>query len=158
MLFIDTCIWTDLPELLIDIYIMLTTCIWIHSWELLIDTLFWFKFYPFWFQLYLDKSSMVTDNIEWLWPFLELNKNPNPHPTPTQRQTFSQLNHVWSSSNFQDIFFIIIQHDPWCQRWPHPSSLQSGTLNVLQASILCFLSLIMSDLDQTFRIGPLIMS
>ena len=40
-------------------------------------------------------------------------------------------------------------------RWPHPVSLQPGTLNVLQAPNLCIFSQIMSDLDQTFRIGPL---
>ncbi len=50
---------------------------------------------------------------------------------------------------------IIYQHDIWCQRWPHPSSLQSGTLNVLQAPNLFFLSQIMTNLDQTFRICPL---
>ncbi len=38
---------------------------------------------------------------------------------------------------------------------PHPLSLQSGTFNVLQAPNLAFLNQIMSDLDQTFRIGPL---
>ena len=42
------------------------------------------------------------------------------------------LNHVRSSSNFQDIFLIIYWHDSWFQRWPHYPSLQSGTLNVLQ--------------------------
>ena len=35
------------------------------------------------------------------------------------------------------------------------SNLQSGTLNVIQAPNLCFLSQIISDLDQTFRIDPL---
>ena len=39
--------------------------------------------------------------------------------------------------------------------WPHPPSLQSGTFNVLQAPNFYFLIQIMSDLDQTFRIGPL---
>ena len=38
---------------------------------------------------------------------------------------------------------------------PRPPSLQSGTLDVLQAPNLGFLSQIMSNLDQTFRIGPL---
>merc|ERR1712082_216697 len=38
---------------------------------------------------------------------------------------------------------------------PHPPSLQSGTLNILQAPNLCNLSKIMFDLDQTFRMGPL---
>ena len=39
--------------------------------------------------------------------------------------------------------------------WQHPPSLQSGTLNILQAPNFDFLSQIMSDIDQTFRIGPL---
>ena len=83
-------------------------------------------------------------------------KKTRPNPTPTQpqpdrRQTFSQLKHIQSSSNFQDIF----QHDLQCQRLPHPSSLQSGTFNILQAPNLYFLSQIMSDLDETFRICPL---
>ena len=75
---------------------------------------------------------------------------PNPPtPTPPDRgQTFSQPNHARSSPNFQDIFPILYQHDLWCQRWPHPPSLQSGTLNVLQAPNLCFLSQIMLDFHQ----------
>ena len=36
-----------------------------------------------------------------------------------------------STLNFQDIFLIIYWHDLWCQRWPHPPSLKSGTLSVL---------------------------
>ena len=39
--------------------------------------------------------------------------------------------------------------------WPYPPILQSGTINILQAPNLGFLSQIMSDLDQTFRIGTL---
>ena len=56
-------------------------------------------------------------------------KQPNPHPWGLN---FSQLNHVRSSSKFQDIFHIIYQHDIWYQRWPPHLSLQSGTLNLLQ--------------------------
>ena len=40
-------------------------------------------------------------------------------------------------------------------RWPHPSSPQSGTLNVLEVLNLGFLSQIRSNNDETFRIGPL---
>ena len=75
--------------------------------------------------------------------------NPDLTPDPTRVQTFSQPNHVWSWSNFQDIFLTIYQHDLWCQIWPHPPSLQSGTPNVLQA----FLGQIMYDLDKTFGIS-----
>ena len=39
------------------------------------------------------------------------------------------INHVVYSSNFQDIFLIIF----WHQRWPYSSSLQSGTINIIQA-------------------------
>ena len=56
-------------------------------------------------------------------------RNPQCPPSPKFRP---DLNHVGSSSNFQDIFLIIYWHDLWCQRWPHPPSLQSGTLNILQ--------------------------
>ena len=66
----------------------------------------------------------------------------------------SQPNHVGSSPNVQDIFPINYQHDLWCQRLSHPPSLQSGTLNVLQAPNLGFIRQIMSNIDQTFRIGP----
>ena len=76
------------------------------------------------------------------------------HP-PSPQLILSQPNHVWSWSNAQDWLLTNYQPDLWCERWPHPSSLQSGTLNVLQVPNLCFLSQIMSDLDQTFRRGPL---
>jgi hypothetical protein len=33
------------------------------------------------------------------------------HPSPTQGITFLCLNHLWSSSNFQDIFPIIYWHE-----------------------------------------------
>ena len=46
-------------------------------------------------------------------------------------------------------------HNLRCQRWPHPSRLQLGTINVLQVPILSFLSQIMYDLDKTFRISPI---
>ena len=74
--------------------------------------------------------------------------NPNPTLTPTRGITFSQLKHVRSLSNFQDIFLIIYQPDLWCQIWPHSSRLQSGTFIILQVQNLYFLSQIMSDLDQ----------
>jgi hypothetical protein len=44
----------------------------------------------------------------------------------------SQPNHVGSSSNFQDIFHIIYQHDLWSKDDHDPPSLQSGTINILQ--------------------------
>ena len=58
----------------------------------------------------------------------------NPQRLPSSKWSQS-ANYDRSSSNFQDIFLIIHQHDPWCQRWPHPSILQSGTINILQATI-----------------------
>ena len=42
------------------------------------------------------------------------------------------LKQLWSSSNIDNIFPIIYWHNLWSQRGPHPSSLQSGTLKVLQ--------------------------
>ena len=54
--------------------------------------------------------------------------------TPTCEITFQCLNLVWSWSNFQDHFIIINQDAIWCQTWPHPSSLRSGTQNILQVS------------------------
>ncbi len=79
----------------------------------------------------------------------------NHHYPPSPLLILSQSNHVWSWSNFQDMPFSNYQPDLRCQGWPHPSSLQSGTLNILQAPILWFLSQIMSDLDKMFKIGPL---
>ena len=69
--------------------------------------------------------------VDRLKPILKLRKNPT-----TRGQTFSQLNHVRSSSNFQDFFQIIYQHNLWHHRWHQPSSLQSGTFNFLQCPIL----------------------
>ena len=79
----------------------------------------------------------------------------NPQRPPSPQLMLPQPNHVGFPPNFQDIFKIIFQDDPWCQRWSHPPSLQSGTFNVLQAPNLGFISQIMFDLGQTFRIGPL---
>jgi hypothetical protein len=74
---------------------------------------------------------------------------PNPTQPKPQPQviTFSPLNHVKSSLNFQDIFHIIYQHDI--------ISLQSGSLNILQVPNFSFLRQIMSDIDQTFRISSI---
>ncbi len=79
----------------------------------------------------------------------------NPQHPPSPWLMLSQPNHVRSWSNFQDRPLSNYQPDLWCQRWPHPSILQSGTFNILQAPNLYFLSKIMSDLDQIFRKGPL---
>ncbi len=79
----------------------------------------------------------------------------NPQRPPSPQLMLSRPNHVWSWSNFQDIFLIIYQHDLWCQRWPHPPSHQSGTPNVIQAPNFGFLSQIRSNLDQNSRKGPL---
>ena len=79
----------------------------------------------------------------------------NPQRPPSPQLMLFQPNYVRSSSKFQDRPLSNYQPDIWCQRWPHPSSLQSGTLNILQAPILGFLSQIMTNLDQTFRICPL---
>ncbi len=57
---------------------------------------------------------------------------PDMTPTRPQGQTFSQPNHAQSSSNFPDILLILYQHNPLCQRGPYPSSLQSGTFNIIQ--------------------------
>ena len=97
-------------------------------------------------------SLSKSINIDRLKPILKLRENQPPNLT--RGQTFSQPNHVQSFSIFQDIFLIIYQHDLWGQIWPHPTSLQSGTLNVLQAPNLGFLSQIMTNLDQTSRKGP----
>ena len=78
--------------------------------------------------------------VDWLKQIPNLNKN---HPT-TRGITFQGLNQVWYLSNFQDHFLIINQDDIWCQRWPHPSSLQSGTINVLQVPQRPFQHLIRS--------------
>ena len=104
----------------------------------------------------LSNPEGVIDRLK---PILKLTENPNPQtptptpPTPPQRGiTFSQPNRVGSSSNFQDIFLTIYQHDLWCQMSPFPAGLKSGTINVLQASNLGFLSQIMYNLNQTFNI------
>ena len=79
----------------------------------------------------------------------------SPQRPPSPQLKLSQPNPVQSWSNFQDRPLSNYQSDLWCQRWPHPSSLQSGTFNILQVPNSYFLSQIMSDLDQTFRIGPI---
>ena len=43
----------------------------------------------------------------------------------------SQPNEVIYSQNFLDNFILVYQDDIWCQRWPIPSRLQSGTFNIL---------------------------
>ena len=64
---------------------------------------------------------------------IQSSKSPVCKPqSPPSPKFIPNLNHVGSSSNFLDIFLIIYRHDSWFQRWPHPPSLQSGTLNVLQ--------------------------
>ena len=79
----------------------------------------------------------------------------NPQCPPSPQLRLSQSNHVRSWSNFQDMPLSNYHPDIWSQIWPHPSSLQSGICNFLQAPNLCILCKIMSDLDQTFRIGSL---
>ena len=79
----------------------------------------------------------------------------NPQCPPSPQHILYQPNLVRSWSNFQDRPDTIYQLDLWCQMWPHSPCLQSGTLKVLQAPNFGFLSQIMSDLDQIFRIGPL---
>ena len=64
--------------------------------------------------------------------YLILTKTTPTHPHPTWGITFQGLNQVWSWSNLQDCFIIINQDDISCQRWPLPSSLWSGTLNIIQ--------------------------
>ena len=44
----------------------------------------------------------------------------------------NQPNEVRSSQNFQDKFLGVSQDDSTRQGWPHPPSLQSETINVLQ--------------------------
>ena len=73
----------------------------------------------------------------WFAFFIFQNKvflnNPTPPPThPPGGIIILCQNQLWSSSNFQCSFFQNYQHDIGCQRWLHPPSLQSGTLNVLQ--------------------------
>ena len=64
-------------------------------------------------------------------------------------------NHIGSWEKIQDISHISYQYNLWCQRLLHPSSLKSGTINILQVPNLSFICQIMSYLDLTFRIGPL---
>ena len=52
-------------------------------------------------------------------------------------QTFYLLNNVGSSSNLQEIFPIIYWHNLWFQKWPIPSSLHSGSPNVLKFPDFC---------------------
>ena len=68
-----------------------------------------------------------------------------PHPPSTQSGTIKILQ-VWlrgwgvldtllfmlESWNLAHKSRITYHDDPWCQEWPHPPSLQSGTINVLQ--------------------------
>ena len=109
----------------------------------------------------LNKLSGYLPNHISTW-YMKSNVTPsskspirNPQCPQSPQLMLLQPNHVGFSPNFQDIFKIIYQHDLWCQRWCHPTSLQSGTLNVLKVPNLGFISQIMSNLDQTFRIGPL---
>ena len=80
-----------------------------------------------------------------------LTKTNQPDPT-RPGNNFSLLKHVRSSWNIQDISHTFYQHD-LCQRWPPPTSLHSGTINVIQIPNFSFLCHIMSDLHQTFRIS-----
>ena len=94
------------------------------------------------------KLTVFYPDFDLLKQILKLNKNhppppPTPPPTPTRGTTFQCLNQVWSWSNLQDRFIIINQDDLRCQRWPYPSNLQSGTLNVLQV-----LQITLSKLNQ----------
>ena len=55
--------------------------------------------------------------------FIGLNRSLRENLTLTEPQlgqTFSLPYHVGSSSNYQDIFPIIYQHDLWCKRWNNP--------------------------------------
>ena len=68
---------------------------------------------------------------------LKLEKTPNQPPTPPAGdKKISQLNHVGSLLNFQDIFPIIYWQSLWCKRWPNSLSLHLGTLSILQVQNL----------------------
>ncbi len=64
---------------------------------------------------YLTHKFSAIDQLK---PILKLRESPTrpPKPQPNQGQTFSQTNHVQSSSNFHDIFLIIYEDDIVCQR------------------------------------------
>ena len=68
-----------------------------------------------------------------------------PHPPSIQSGTITVLQ-VWTSrTGIHEVLIIMLEswnlahksritkHDnPWCQGWPFPPSLQSGTINILQ--------------------------
>ena len=83
-------------------------------------------------------------------PILQVSRQE--HPMSSNPKFRPDINHVRFSSKFQDIFLIIYWYDFLCQRWPHPSNLRWGTINILQVPNLYFFSLILSNLDQTFGI------
>ncbi len=80
----------------------------------------------------------------------------NPQRPPSPQFWLSQQNHGRSWSNSQDKPLSNYQPDIWCERWPHASSLESGTLSSLWAPKLGFLSQIMTKYDPNCRIGPLV--
>ena len=88
----------------------------------------------------LKFGTQVKNHISWCQEW--------PHPPSIQSGTFSVLQ-VWlrgwgvldtllfmlESWHLAHKSRITYHDDPWCQEWPHPPSIQSGTFNVLQVWI-----------------------
>ena len=84
--------------------------------------------------------SVILLGGEWGRGGEEGKKTPNPTPL---------VNNFFSAKLCQ--IFVKLSG----QMWPHSPSLQSGTLNVLKAPNWGFFNQSLSDLDQSFSIGPL---
>ena len=79
--------------------------------------------------IFIKLSGYLPDHI--LTWFMMSKMTPSSKPQvknsqcPSSPKLWSDLNHVGSSSNFQDIFLIICWHDLWCQRWPPKSPVRN---------------------------------
>ena len=88
--------------------------------------------------------TVLLFNVEWLWPFIKLNKYQPNQPTqptnPTQPQGIFFLSLIMSylhqtfriSSISSNNMIYDSKYDP------HPSSLQSGTINIVQVPTFPF--------------------
>ena len=87
-------------------------------------------------------------------PILQVSSQ-EPSTSSKSHLLLSQPNHVESSSNFQNISHIIYWHDLWCKRWPQSSKSPVRNHQHPPSPTFSFLSQIMLDLHQTFRISPI---